>query len=691
VEKGNYLASPGLAIFSPKEKRTVEEWEILEQSPDRKQSSSCNTALFFGLFFDGTKNNYELNEATQSQSNVARLYDAFPGNSVRGVLPTTSDWTVKASDYKHFFRVYAPGVASQFKEVNNAGAGTSGAVAGVGGEERIIWMLIQTINNVHRYFMKDAPLVTPEEAKKLVGKITLNRDALYEMRPVKYLEGFSRKGNEKSEQPRIEFEKILKRLHKAVRLHWVDQKTGLPAKKDPGIVTEIRVSVFGFSRGATQARAFANWFKALCALDASLCSAASDQTLGGFPVSFDFLGLFDTVASVGLGNTLGNSLVGHAFDGHAWWADTEKSLRIPPGIGKCVHLIAAHEIRRSFPVDSIAVGGSLPPGCEEIVFPGVHSDVGCGYAPTEQGKGTDPDGADMLARIPLITMYKAAKLAGVPLHLENAPVNVQNKFKVAPSVIAGLKAYLDNCKVKTGTLTDIMREQGKLHILWHRNRLPNASTPIEATASFKRATNFDKNDLQSAHLEMLEEVRLFEAWRKEKGRNFKPSRQEPGFEDEHENEWEEICTWWDKEKAAPEAVLNFFDEFVHDSRAWFKLGGPDNEKDLRDELRKKVEMRKRVKQYNERNRKHSDTGNYAAQRFRPAPMSDGLTPEDHRILDEFERTGQIPRLVNAGRAGFSNFGMAVRAGYLRYRKVYAGGDSILLSRTPATTSQMEAA
>jgi hypothetical protein len=236
-----------------------------------------------------------------------------------------------------------------------------------------------------------------------------------------------------------------------------------------------------------------------------------------------------------------------------------------------------------------------------------------------------------------------------------------------------------------------MREQGKLHILWHRNRLPNASTPIEATASFKRATNFDKNDLQSAHLEMLEEVRLFEAWRKEKGRNFKPSRQEPGFEDEHENEWEEICTWWDKEKAAPEAVLNFFDEFVHDSRAWFKLGGPDNEKDLRDELRKKVEMRKRVKQYNERNRKHSDTGNYAAQRFRPAPMSDGLTPEDHRILDEFERTGQIPRMVNEGREGFSNFGMAVRAGYLRYRKVYAGGDSILLSRTPATTSQMEAA
>jgi hypothetical protein len=61
-------------------------------------------------------------------------------------------------------------------------------------------------------------------------------------------------------------------------------------------------------------------------------------------------------------------------------------------------------------------------------------------------------------------------------------------------------------------------------------------------------------------------------------------------------------------------------------------------------------------------------------------MSDGFTPEENRILDEFERTGQIPRMVNEGREGYSMYGFAVRAGYLRYRKVYAGGDSTLLSR-----------
>jgi hypothetical protein len=61
-------------------------------------------------------------------------------------------------------------------------------------------------------------------------------------------------------------------------------------------------------------------------------------------------------------------------------------------------------------------------------------------------------------------------------------------------------------------------------------------------------------------------------------------------------------------------------------------------------------------------------------------MSDGFTADGNRILDEFERTGQIPRMVNEGREGFSMYGFAARAGYLRYRKVYAGGDSTLLSR-----------
>ena len=89
------------------------------------------------------------------------------------------------------------------------------------------------------------------------------------------------------------------------------------------------------------------------------------MTLGGFEVAFNFLGLFDTVASVGLGNTLGNSLLGKMFDGHGGWADTDDSLRIPQGI-PCLHLVAAHELRRSFPLDSISVSIARTTGSSSV-------------------------------------------------------------------------------------------------------------------------------------------------------------------------------------------------------------------------------------------------------------------------------------------------------------------------------------
>ncbi|MCV6022935.1 hypothetical protein OFO93_41155, partial [Escherichia coli] len=62
-----------------------------------------------------------------------------------------------------------------------------------------------------------------------------------------------------------------------------DPHTGQPQRVDPGIVRHLYVSAFGFSRGATAARVFANWFVTLCELDAQLLGR-SGRTLGGFPV-----------------------------------------------------------------------------------------------------------------------------------------------------------------------------------------------------------------------------------------------------------------------------------------------------------------------------------------------------------------------------------------------------------------------
>ena len=671
-------------------KKIRNEWEPREQPVPGIPRESCKTNLFFGFFFDGTKNNYVQAETTKSQSNVARLYDCFPGLSVPGVLPRSTDWKYNAPRYTHFFKVYVPGVASPFKEVNDSGEGkeqTAGAAFGYKGEARVIWGLIQAINNVHRYFLKQ-PLLSPKETMALMDSIILNQDRLRLMKPSPRRPFQAKVPNEEVlETTRLEFEKILKRLHAAIAIH-MPGKDGKPKKTDPAAVQKIFISTFGFSRGATQARAFTNWLMGLCALDARLCGKEGATTLGGFAVEFSFLGLFDTVASVGFGNTLGNTLFGKLFDGHGVWSDAESSLRIPPGL-RCVHLVAAHEIRRSFPLDSISVKQMLPANSEEIVVPGVHSDLGCGYAPGEQGRGLDEDGADMLARVPLIYMYRQARLAGVPLKLELANEDAQERFKLMPETIRALNAYLATCQVKSGTLTAIMREQGKKQILWHKARRHSGKNPIESTKSFARASNFDKNDLQSANQEFEQEITSFESWLAQKGKGFAPTSQEPGFDNDHENEWEEIATWWNREPAPGPEVLDFFDNYVHDSRAWFKLipGNPDNEADSITKLSTWNKRRKQIQDYNAREEKlaadrqkmvglaYGKNSGVGMQPYRP--VKDGLSDEERRAAEEFERTGKIPRMRTVGREPFDSG----KAGYLRYRKVYGGYDSVLISTT----------
>ena len=57
-----------------------------------------------------------------------------------------------------------------------------------------------------------------------------------------------------------------------------------------------------------------------------------------------------------------------------------------------------------------------------------------------------------------------------------------------------------------------------------------------------------------------------------------------------------------------------------------------------------------------------------------------LSPEQRRAAEEYARTGVIPRMINTGREpyGYAKAGQS-RAGYLRFRKVYGGGDKMLLS------------
>jgi hypothetical protein len=157
----------------------------------------------------------------------------------------------------------------------------------------------------------------------------------------------------------------------------------------------IDLSVFGFSRGATEARAFVR------RLIETQCDSTGDGLVWiapygeRVPLRITFMGLFDTVASVG---------------GPGLHLDWGKELAIPPQVQRCVHFVSAHEVRQAFPLDSVRVGRSYPGNCEEVVYPGVHSDVGGGYYPGHQGR------SNQLARIPLRHMYAEALRAGVMLN-----------------------------------------------------------------------------------------------------------------------------------------------------------------------------------------------------------------------------------------------------------------------------------
>ena len=164
------------------------------------------------------------------------------------------------------------------------------------------------------------------------------------------------------------------------------------------LIKKINLSIFGFSRGAALARAFTNQFMWQCN---SSCDGLTYGE-GKYPIEFKFLGIFDTVASFGLPATnLNNNLT---FKG--------RDLVIDERVKMCVHHIAGNELRFAFPVDLIhKENGELAnPNWKEIVYPGMHSDVGGGYTPGSQNVN------DNFARIPLKDMLADAVSSGVRMY-----------------------------------------------------------------------------------------------------------------------------------------------------------------------------------------------------------------------------------------------------------------------------------
>ncbi|PHV10195.1 T6SS phospholipase effector Tle1-like catalytic domain-containing protein [Chitinimonas sp. BJB300] len=148
---------------------------------------------------------------------------------------------------------------------------------------------------------------------------------------------------------------------------------------------EINLAAFGFSRGATEARVFMHWL----AGSEKITKEGNKLRYEGIPLNIKFLGIFDTVESVGLP------------------ADNKMpeliKTTIPPYVERCTHIVAANELRHAF---SLTVGDGKT---RHIVYPGSHADVGGGYGRLEQGR------PNTLARVALLQMLHEARGAGLKM------------------------------------------------------------------------------------------------------------------------------------------------------------------------------------------------------------------------------------------------------------------------------------
>lgn len=386
LQSPSLFPTNGVRALSPKEQ--LQRTKAMTCNISQQNKPACIGNLQVGLFFDGTGNNMRDHYRLHGHSNIVRLHNAFPDKPREG-----------------YIRIYIPGVGTPFPQIGETSYTSSGKSMAFGGEQRINWGLVQIYNAVHNY-LTGSDLIPDDRAKAITDNMSSDQ---------------------------FGFGNVYRRM---VMRTWAEKLESVVRTTKPDL-KQINIAVFGFSRGAAEARAFCNWFFELCD------KSNGAYTLVGVPVRIYFLGIFDTVASVGLANMV--SIV----EGHMAWADD--NMHINEAVEQCVHFVAAHEIRACFPLDSGRRGNQYPANCKEVIYPGAHSNVGGGYMPQTQGKsGNVPyqKKYNFAALIPAIDMYHEARKAGVPLlPLELLPPQIRRDFDPDPEMVKAYNLYLKKCGI----------------------------------------------------------------------------------------------------------------------------------------------------------------------------------------------------------------------------------------------------
>ncbi|MET3135128.1 hypothetical protein AAKU55_005431 [Oxalobacteraceae bacterium GrIS 1.11] len=540
AQNSKLLPLTGERPLNAKEK--VKRSQALARNLPEKNKPSCTGQAFLGVFFDGTGNNRDDDLGFHKQSNIVRLW--------RSHLDNSNETTVAPPAY--YRAEYIPGVGTPFPIIGESREsslksyfqGKSGKGMANGGQSRIFWGLIQTINVMHRYVMSGKPLLTDVDA----GKFAESKS-----------DGFPEYAIAKLKPYVVQLKEIL-----------INSK--------PKVI-QFNISVFGFSRGAAEARAFCTWFYQLCE------KSGDDYIFAGIPVHIYFLGIFDTVAAVGATN--GDVFKDEIASGHAAWA--KGTLKIPIAIDRCVHFVASHEVRASFPLDSVRYMGKYPTNCIEIVYPGVHSDVGGGYTPLCQGRsGLPADGISysFSALIPCIDMHKEAIATGVPLKtIQQMNPEGARDFRASRQTVDEYNAYIKEDSA-SGSVEEILKQRMNKYRLY---RYKYIETFIE-NAEFQGAPREDLRYLKITNNDFKEKCAEF----KKKYANVATIMKKEQFNrlaniggkqqtiEEQKKELllksfnhEDLEMWEGMHRVGElsTAVVNYFDNYLHDSIAGFAQDG----------------------------------------------------------------------------------------------------------------------
>ncbi|CAB3810108.1 hypothetical protein LMG28688_07157 [Paraburkholderia caffeinitolerans] len=360
------------------------------------------------------------------------------------------------------------------------------------------------------------------------------------------------------------------------------------AKSDTRPLKTIRVAVFGYDRGAIVARKFAN------ELIEKKCKKDGEKvTYQGAEVTFDFMGLFDSVSSAYADSIFTKVLapVLNFVPGEGWLARVGiKGISMIVGLAKqslgefdtpgefrkIVHHVAATELRFYKQLDSprnSKEAGNLT----EIVYPGSQSDVGGGFREHEDGKSSE------LALVSARNMMDQAWSYGVPIRrLEelkqpktidiysqlqfSKKIEIGGKFLTANDLFGAYTAILPSGK---NTLEHQFLAHQMLFISWARTVYNRTQSVSKGDNLFVNTIDADVyNEIFSGNATPDFQTRADYYRSQSAGAGSAAS----GFggrpqtvDDIPDPVIKQLATAWVKPQALSPEVVAFFDNFVHNT------------------------------------------------------------------------------------------------------------------------------